>query len=350
MMPATSPGKARMHAAAHRPQGLSPVPRAESPLLCIVVPCKDEAEALPDTHAVLMRVLGSMIAEGIVTTGSYILYVDDGSDDGTWDVISSLAAQDPCHAGGIALSANRGHQNALLAGIEAVVSGCDAIVTIDADLQDDPEVMPEMVRAYMDGYDIVYGVRSDRSSDRIGKRWTAHLHYSLMRALGARTVYDHSDYRLMSRRAAEALGQYTERNMYLRGIVAQLGFRTASVAYARRPRLKGHTKYPLSRMVNLSIDGITSFSVRPVRMVFVTGLVFMVVALAMLAYVLTRYFSGHTMEGWTSLILSVWFCSGILLMGLGVIGEYVGKIYTEVKHRPRSHRERAAGRAAQQTK
>lgn len=317
--------------------------RTIPPCLGIVVPCYNEAEVLPCTHGELMKVLDRLKSDGKVSEGSHILYVDDGSTDTTWEVIEALVANSG--NAGIALSGNRGHQNALLAGMAECV-GCDAVITIDADLQDDPAAIGSMVSDYMQGAEIVYGVRSDRSSDNTFKRLTARLHYRTMKALGVRTVYDHGDFRLMGRRALDALLDYGERNLYLRGIVAQLGFAQSAVHYRRHARRAGRSKYPLRRMAELAVDGVTSFSVRPVRLVFATGVVFFAVAMGIFVYVLWRHFSGHTIEGWTSLMLSVWFCSGVLLMALGVIGEYVGKIYTEVKHRPRSHCERRAGRRA----
>lgn len=327
----------------HRP----PIPRrGEIPVLCVVVPCLNEEDALPISHQCLAAVLSSLKTKGRISADSYILYVDDGSTDSTWEVITAMAARCPSDVGGLRLSANAGHQNALVAGMEAVAVDADIVVTIDADLQDDPGAIGAMVEEYMKGYDIVYGVRADRSSDSHAKRGLAQTHYRLMEALGARTVYNHSDYRLMSRRAIESLCSYEERNLYLRGIVPMLGFAQSKVYFTRARRVAGKTKYPLGRMFNFAADGITSFSVRPVRMVFITGIIFLLVAFTMLVYVLIRYLSGHTIEGWSSLMVSVWLCSGVLLMALGVTGEYIGKIYTEVKHRPRYHLEQSVGRAA----
>ncbi len=327
----------------HRP----PVTRrSKTPVLCIVVPCLNEEEALPLFHQCLSAVVSSLKTNGKISSDSYILYVDDGSIDSTWEVITTLASRFPSDVGGLRLSTNTGHQNALVAGIEAVASYIDIVVTIDADMQDDPGAIGAMVEEYMKGYDIVYGVRADRSSDSHAKRGLAQTHYRLMQALGARTVYNHSDYRLMSRRAIDSLCSYEERNLYLRGIVPTLGFAQSKVYFTRARRVAGKTKYPLGRMFNFAADGITSFSVRPVRMVFITGMIFLLVALGILIYVLIRYLSGHTIEGWSSLMVSVWLCSGVLLMALGVTGEYVGKIYTEVKHRPRYHLEESVGRVA----
>lgn len=327
----------------HRPPM---VRRTGIPVLCIVVPCLNEEAALPLSHRCLTAVLSSLKTTGRISADSYILYIDDGSTDSTWEVITSLASNCVSDVGGLRLSVNAGHQNALVAGIEAVADYTDIVVTIDADLQDDPWAIVAMVEEYMKGYDIVYGVRADRKSDSHAKRGLAHVHYKLMELLGARTVYNHSDYRLMSHRTIEALCRYEERNLYLRGIVPMLGFAQSKVYFTRARRVAGKTKYPLGRMFNFAVDGITSFSVRPVRMVFVTGIIFLLVAFAILIYVLARYLSGHTIAGWSSLMISVWLCSGVLLMALGITGEYIGKIYTEVKHRPRYHPEQSVGRVA----
>lgn len=302
------------------------------PKLIIVVPCLDESETLPATDRVLRRALSEMQTEGLVSPASGVLYVDDGSRDATWDIISALAGG-PVR--GLRLSRHCGHQEALLAGIEEALADADAIVTIDADLQDDPGAIRSMVQLYLDGNDIVYGVRDNRSCDTVFKRVSARGFYRLMSKLGAGTVADHGDFRLLSARAAADLLEYRERNLYLRGIVPMLGYSQAKVTYTRRPRAAGRSKYPLARMADFAADGITSFSVRPVRMLFWIGLAFMLAALGMGVYVLVRHFTGETLEGWTSLMLSIWFCTGVLLMGLGLIGEYVGKIYIETKRRPR---------------
>ncbi|MDE6843157.1 MAG: glycosyltransferase family 2 protein [Muribaculaceae bacterium] len=343
----TSSGKEHIYISAPLDSHPAPVrQRIEIPVLCIVVPCLNEEEVLPFSHRRLNAVLAALKNEGKISADSYILYVDDGSTDTTWEIISGFADCFPETVGGLRLSANVGHQNALVAGIEAAVSYADIVVTIDADMQDDPGAIGAMVEEYMKGYEIVYGVRSDRTSDSRVKRGLAQAHYKLMAALGASTVYNHSDYRLMSRRAIESLVSYEERNLYLRGIVPMLGFAQSKVYFTRARRVAGKTKYPFGRMFNFAADGITSFSVRPVRMVFVTGIVFLLVAFAILIYVLVRYLGGYTIEGWSSLMVSVWLCSGVLLMALGVTGEYIGKIYTEVKHRPRYHLEQTAGRAS----
>ena len=304
----------------------------DSVTLAIVVPCYDEAEVLPSTNATLLEKLQSMVSQGLVSTASFIIYVDDRSEDGTWEVIRALSSP---VVRGVRLSRRCGHQCALLAGIEAAFDDCDACVTIDADLQDDPDVLSEMVRRFREGADIVYGVRRDRHTDSWMKRTSAGNFYRVMRGLGVDCVSNHADFRLLSHRAVSDLLQYGERNLFLRGIVPQLGYDQAEVYYDRRKRMAGYSKYPVRRMLDFAIDGITSFSVRPVRMLFWLGVIFMLTALAIGIYAIVRYFQGETIEGWTSLILSIWFCTGILLIGLGIVGEYIGKIYIEVKHRPR---------------
>lgn len=304
------------------------------PVLAIVVPCYNEEEVLPLTIETLNSLIGKMIDEGLISPGSFACYVDDGSRDLTWQIIADASGSNPA-VKGIKLAGNTGHQNALMAGLDVCADNCDAIVTIDADLQDDTEAVPEMVRAYLGGADIVYGVRSDRTTDTAFKRGSALFFYRFMQKLGVKTVYNHADFRLMSRRAVKALQGYRERNLFLRGIVPLIGYPQAEVYYSRRRREAGVTKYPLSKMLNFAIDGITSFSIRPVRLVFALGIIFLAVAFCLFVYVMVRYFSNETIEGWTSLILSIWFCTGVLLVALGVIGEYIGKIYTEVKSRPR---------------
>lgn len=304
----------------------------KKPVLSIIVPCYLEEEALPKTNAALLDLISRMVSEGRVAQDSYILYVDDGSNDSTWETIKSLAGN---NVKGIRLSGNCGQQNALMAGIEYAAGTCDVSVTIDADLQDDINVMPDMINAFKNGADVVCGVRTNRATDTWFKRTSAQSFYKIMRSLGVECVYNHADYRLLSRRAMNDLLEYGERNLFLRGIVPQLGYRQEIVSNTRKNREQGVTKYPFKKMVEFAIDGITSFSVKPVRMIFWLGLFFLIAALAIGIYTLIRYFTGETVEGWTSLILSIWFCTGILLIGMGIMGEYIGKIYIEVKHRPR---------------
>lgn len=302
--------------------------------LAIIVPCCNEEPVIRETTRQLTAMLDKLSGRGLVAPESYILYVDDGSSDNTWDIITQLRQADR-RVCGISLAANVGHQNALLAGLATAKDSADITVTIDADLQDDVQAIERMVEKRNEGYDIVYGVRSSRESDTWLKRHTATSFYKLMRRFGVKSVYNHADYRLMTKRAVRQLCLYRERNLFLRGMVPLIGYRTACVEYARKPRLAGESKYPLGKMLDFAIDGITSFSVKPVRMIFYLGVAFIIIALAILAYVLYAYICGTTAPGWSSLMLSVWFCSGCVLMGIGVIGEYLGKIYLEVKDRPR---------------
>ncbi len=306
--------------------------RRPAPRLAIIVPCRNEEEALPATDSALRTLIDGMESRGEVAQGSFLLYVDDGSTDDTWRVIRGLSGS---RAKGIRLSRHCGHQEALMAGLEETVDEADACVTVDADLQDDISVIPRMVSLYRDGAEIVYGVREDRASDSWFKRTSAKAFYGTMQSLGAESVGNHADFRLMGRRAVADLLEYGERNLFLRGIVPLLGYRQEQVGYRRGERTAGTTKYPLLKMLDFAANGITSFSVRPVRMLLVLGLLFMFTAFCIFVYVMIRHFSGDTIEGWTSLMLSIWFCTGVLLMGLGIIGEYIGKIYIEVKRRPR---------------
>lgn len=306
----------------------------DTPILYIVVPCFNEQEALPDSHERLINLMHEMKSQDLIATGSKLLYIDDGSRDDTWQLIDELAAGSS-EVAGVKLACNSGHQNALMAGLSQAVEHCDITVSIDADLQDDINVIPTMVERYKQGCDIVFGVRRERKSDSWFKRTTAGMFYKLMNRLGVDTINNHADFRLMSRRAVLALLDYKERNLFIRGIVTKLGYKTDCVYYDRSARMAGESKYPLRKMVNFAIDGITSFSVKPVRLVMQVGLLFLIIALIMLAYVLTAYFMGRAVSGWPSLILSVWLVGAFVLIGLGIIGEYVGKIYTEVKNRPR---------------
>lgn len=304
------------------------------PVIAIVIPCFNEEEALPITIHEIMSILDKMVGEGLISDESYVLCVDDGSGDQTWNIIQSLNSGDR-RVKGISLSHNRGHQYALLAGLMAVTGRCDAAISIDADLQDDPKAIIEMVRKFREGCDIVYGVRSSRQSDTWFKRTTAHAFYSFQKTMGLETVYDHADYRLLSNKALVILSEYKESNLFLRGIIPQIGLKTAKVYYERNPRVAGESKYPLSKMLSFSVDGITSFSSRPIRYIFFAGIAFWVIAFMMLVYVLISYFGGSTVPGWSSLMLSVWFVGGAILIGLGIVGEYIGKIFVEVKQRPR---------------
>ena len=302
--------------------------------LAIVLPCYNEEEVLSETNSRLVALLVQMIEDNQISRDSRIIYVNDGSKDKTWDIISHYNKECP-YVCGVKLAGNVGHQNALLAGLSVAKDFADAIISIDADLQDDINVIPKMVKYYFEGYDIVYGVRLQRKTDTWFKRNTAIAFYKLMRSLGVKSVYNHADFRLMSKRAVEQLVQYRERNLFLRGIVPLIGYRTINVYYNRSERIAGESKYPLKKMINFAIDGITSFSVKPVRMVFVAGVLFFFIAFLMLIYVLISWCSGDVVSGWSSLMISMWFIGGAVLMGIGIVGEYVGKIYLEVKDRPR---------------
>ena len=299
----------------------------------IVVPCYNEEAVLNETTSRLLEVM-QRVAEKHADLQGRIVYVDDGSRDGTWSLIGSLSKQHP-QVMGLKLAHNAGHQHALWAGLEWAAAHVDAAISIDADLQDDVNVIPEMIDLFLGGKDIVYGVRRDRPTDTWFKRTTALAFYKLMSKLGGDIVYNHADYRLMSRRTLAALMTYGERNLFLRGMVRTLGFPQAMVYYDRGERFAGESKYPLRKMLAFAIDGITSFSVRPLRLISIVGLSFMLVALAVIFYGLVAWLCGRTIQGWTSLLVSLWFIGGAILVALGVIGEYVGKIYAEVKRRPR---------------
>ena len=308
---------------------------SEKPVIAIVVPCYNESEALPLSSRELLRVIDRMVTDELVSPQSYILCVDDGSKDNTWQIIERLHLTDP-RIKGISLAHNRGHQYALLAGLHTVTNHCDAAISIDADLQDDPEAIIEMVHKFRKGNEIVYGVRSSRATDSVFKRSTAHAFYSFQKSMGLETIYDHADYRLMSNRALALLGEYGESNLFLRGIVPQIGLQYDTVTYERKSRVAGESKYPLSKMLALSIDGITSFSARPMRWIFLCGLAIFAITFFVAIYVLISYFFiDYTSPGWASLMLSVWCLGSLILMAIGIVGEYIGKIFQEVKHRPR---------------
>ena len=303
--------------------------------LYAVVPCYNEEEVLPQSAEILRKKWQRLMTEGKISPESRIALVDDGSKDRTWSIIGELCAPADSLFCAVKLSHNRGHQNALLAGLETCMDRCDAIVSLDADLQDDIDVIDQFVEQYEAGCDIVYGVRSDRSSDRFAKRFTAQSYYKLLKLLGVDILYNHADYRLMSRRALHALAEYRESNLFLRGIIPELGFPSAVVTYARKERQAGESKYTLTKMMKLAFDGITSFSVRPIRLLSALGVATLLVAVVMAIYTLVRHFTGNTVSGWASLMISIWFLGGLNLLALGVVGEYIGKIYGEVKARPR---------------
>ncbi len=304
--------------------------------LYIVVPCYNEQEVLRETAKRLADKLSRMYAGGLCSADSRILFVDDGSKDDTWAIISELHNSANCYCG-LKLAHNRGHQNALWAGLMAAKEKADCVVSIDADLQDDIEVLDEFMRKFDAGCDIVYGVRSSRKKDSAFKRGTAQGFYKFMRMLGAEVVYNHADYRLMSRRAIEALAEYDEVNLFLRGMVPDLGFKSDTVEYERAERFAGESKYPLKKMMSFAVDGITSFSVKPLKIISNAGIVISLLSIIGLLYALISklFFPATTVAGWTAIVASIWLLGGIQLFCLGIIGEYIGKIYSEVKHRPK---------------
>ena len=303
-------------------------------VLYIVVPCYNEEDVLPETARRLREKLERLMAAGKIGEKSRVLFVNDGSRDATWDLITALHRECPLFSG-VDLSRNRGHQNALLAGLMAARERCDMAISMDADLQDDIDAVDAMVEEYYAGCDIVYGVRSARKKDSFFKRVTAEGFYRMMNALGAETVFNHADYRLMSRRALEGLAEFREVNLFLRGIVPMIGYRTATVEYERGARFAGESKYPLKKMISFALEGITSLSVKPIRMITALGFLVFFISIAMLLYSVVRWAMGETILGWASLVCSVWAIGGLILLSLGVIGEYIGKIYLESKARPR---------------
>lgn len=300
--------------------------------LTIVIPCYNEEQVLPWTLDKLTTLIGRLKTEA--DTDARLLLVDDGSHDRTWELISE-AAKTHDYVNGIRLSHNEGHQGALWAGMQESVATSDAVASIDADLQDDETAMIDMARQINDGKDIVYGVRKKRETDTWFKRFTAQSFYKLMKSMDSEIVYNHADFRMMSRRAVEALMQYPERNLFLRGIVRRLGFKEGFVYYDRRARELGESKYPLKKMLAFSIDGITSFSTAPLKFITFVGLTMTLVSLVMIMFGIIRHIEGNTIEGWTSLLVSLWFIGGIITTAMGVTGIYIGKIYVEVKQRPR---------------
>jgi glycosyltransferase involved in cell wall biosynthesis len=305
-----------------------------TPILYIVVPCYNEEEALPHASKRLNELLEDLIATARVRPESRVAFVDDGSKDATWEVISQLREENLRYEG-INLAHNAGHMNALWAGMTLVSGKCDCLVTIDADLQDDVNAIYGFLDHYMQGADVVYGVRSNRQTDTAFKRVTAQGFYKLMGMMGVEMVYNHADYRLLSRRAVEALLSFGEVNMFLRGMVPLLGFRTAQVAYERGERVAGESKYPLKKMLGFAVDGITSFSNKPIRFVTVIGFLCALLGIVMAVYAIVSLAIGRTVAGWASLMMSIWLIGGMQLIAVGMIGEYIGKIYMEVKRRPK---------------
>jgi polyisoprenyl-phosphate glycosyltransferase len=303
-------------------------------VLTIVVPCYNEEEVLPETINQLLQLLEQLMTEKLVSRQSRLLFVDDGSKDQTWQLIYKASLQHEA-VKGLKLARNVGHQNALLAGMFAAKSVSDCIVSIDADLQDDISIIREFVQKFHEGYEIVYGVRKKRDKDTFFKRHTAQGFYKLMKAMGVNVVYNHADYRLMSRRAVEELERFAEVNLFLRGIVPLLGFRSTIVYYERKERLAGETKYPLKKMLAFALDGITSFSITPIRFISLIGFISFFISLIFGMYFVFLKLTGNAQTGWTSLIMSIWLLGGLQLIAFGLIGEYIGKIYKETKRRPR---------------
>ena len=302
--------------------------------LAIVVPCFNEEEALPDTVSQLGALIDELIGKGKITDDSFVLYVDDGSRDNTWNKISEFN-KEKMHLQGLKLAGNVGHQNALLAGLMTVKDEIDVSISIDADLQDDIAVIEEMINKYVDGAEIVYGVRSARTTDTLFKRMTAQGFYKTMQLMGAKSVYNHADYRLMSSKALNGLAQFKERNLFLRGIVPTIGYKTECVYYERKERTAGESKYPLRKMLSFAFDGITSFSIKPINFILVIGILMIIFAIYMAIYSFHSYLTGNVVSGWTSIMLSLWLIGGLVLISLGIVGQYIGKIYIEVKERPR---------------
>lgn len=303
-------------------------------VLTIVVPCYNEEEVLPEAVKELGAILNQLIQAQKIAANSKLLFVNDGSRDQTWNLIQKFS-QKHDYVTGIKFTRNYGHQNALLAGMNVAVPYSDMIITIDADLQDDVNAIPKMVDAFLAGYDVVYGVRNSRKTDTAFKRQTALGYYALMKKLGVNLVPDSADYRLLSKRATEALLQYQERNLFLRGMVPLVGFKSTKVYYPRKERFAGESKYPLGKMIHFALDGITSFSIAPIHLILGLGVITVVVSIILMLYTIYEKIRGNVVSGWSSLMVSIWLLGGIQLISLSIIGEYVGKVFTEVKHRPR---------------
>lgn len=303
-------------------------------IIWLVIPCYNEQEVLTETSKQLKSIMTGLVKSGKISDKSKIAFVNDGSKDNTWNMIMDLHESDSIFTG-INLAHNKGHQNALLAGLMTAKDYADAAISLDADLQDDVGVIEQFIDKFNEGKDVVYGVRSTRATDTVFKRSTAHAFYKLMKFMGADTLQDHADYRLMSKRALEGLAKYKEVNLFLRGIVPMIGYETDVVYYERHERFAGESKYPLKKMLSFAIDGITSCSVKPIRMITTLGTLVFTVSIVMLIYFLVVWALGHTVQGWTTIVISLWGIGGLILLSLGIIGEYIGKIYMEVKERPR---------------
>ena len=303
-------------------------------VLYLVIPCYNEEEVLHETARQLLDKMHSMFDRGMISRDSKIMFVNDGSRDRTWEIIEELHEKDPMYVG-VKLSRNKGHQNALLAGLMTAKERADMTISLDADLQDDVNVIDQMVEKYHQGCDVVYGVRSARKTDTFFKKFTAQSFYKIMKALGVDIVYNHADYRLMSKRALEGLEEFREVNLFLRGIVPLIGYKSAVVTYERHERFAGESKYPLKKMLAFATDGITSFSIKPIRLITTCGFLIFLISVAILIYSLVVHFWGKTVWGWTSTIVSIWAIGGLQLLAIGIVGEYIGKIYLETKARPK---------------
>lgn len=303
-------------------------------ILYLVIPCYNEEAVLHETAKQLLEKMNSMFERGMISRESKIMFVNDGSKDKTWEIIEELHASNPIYSG-VKLSRNKGHQNALLAGLMTAKEKADMTISLDADLQDDVDVIDQMVEKYYQGNDVVYGVRSARKTDTFFKKFTAQGFYKLMQAMGVEIVYNHADYRLMSKRAMEGLSQFKEVNLFLRGIVPLIGYKSDVVTYERHERFAGESKYPLKKMLAFATDGITSFSIKPIRLITTCGILIFAISLLMLLYFLIVHFMGRTVAGWTSMIVSIWAIGGLQLLAIGIVGEYIGKIYLETKERPK---------------
>ena len=307
--------------------------------LYIIVPCYNEEEALKDSSKEFKNKINQLIKSKKISKDSKVLFIDDGSLDKTWNIIKDLSNRDSIYKG-IKLSKNKGHQNALLAGLEYVGDKCDMCISIDADLQDDIDAIDKMVDDYYKGYEIVYGVRDSRENDGFLKRFTAQFFYKLMNVLGANTIYNHADYRLLSKKALTYLLEYKESNLFIRGVVREIGLNSSIVYYERNKRIAGKSKYSLKKMFNLAMNGVTSFSVKPLSIITLFGFIVSIFSFMIMVYTLIVKFTGHTVPGWTFITISIWLIGGIQMLFLGILGEYIGKIYSEVKNRPKYFIER----------
>lgn len=307
--------------------------------LALVLPCYNEEEVLPSSIHRLTVFYDGLVASGTITPDSRLVFVNDGSKDRTWSIIEE-GFHGNRYICGVNLAGNVGHQNAILAGMTVAKDLADVVVTIDADLQDDLNKIPEMLQKYHEGCDIVYGVKNDRKVDSWMKRTTALIYYRMMKMLGVKSVYNHADFRMLSRRAIEEVCKYREKNLFLRGIIPLIGYKSDVVYEDLTEREAGHSKYTLKKMLTLAVDGVTSFSIKPVRLILLLGVIFILMSFVILIHVIICHFQQKTVAGWSSIILSLWFIGGCILSGLGIIGEYVGKIYLEVKDRPRYNIER----------